>query len=144
MDIVARDLRVRLKMFVVTCSWFSPGLPDGLFPPSEVEHGIHGGGIETSMMLHLRPDWCGRRSGKFDSLSIEMAQEFKYLTPEGKIGFGWQTQDLNLYGACGDARDADAARGAALIDHAARCLVELLREVIASHSMPYGTAYNGS
>jgi creatinine amidohydrolase len=58
-----------------------------------------------------------------------MAQEFKYLTPEGKIGFGWQTQDLNLFGACGDARDADAERGAALIDHAARCFVELLGEV---------------
>jgi creatinine amidohydrolase len=130
MDIVARDLRVRLKMFVVTCSWFSPGLPDGLFPPSEVEHGIHGGGIETSMMLHLRPDLVRQAERrKFDSLSIEMAQEFKYLTPEGKIGFGWQTQDLNLFGACGDARDADAERGAALIDHAARCLVELLGEV---------------
>jgi creatinine amidohydrolase len=130
MDIVARDLRVRLKMFVVTCSWFSPGLPDGLFPPSEVEHGIHGGAIETSMMLHLRPDLVRQAERrKFDSLSIEMAQEFKYLTPEGKIGFGWQTQDLNLFGACGDARDADAERGAALIDHAARCLVELLGEV---------------
>ncbi|WP_158046641.1 creatininase family protein [Skermanella pratensis] len=130
MDIVARDLRVRLKMFVVTCSWFSPGLPDGLFPPSEVVHGIHGGGIETSMMLHLRPDLVRKAERrKFDSLSIEMEQEFKYLTPEGKVGFGWQTQDLNLFGACGDATDADADRGAKLVDHAARCLVELLSEV---------------
>jgi creatinine amidohydrolase len=130
MDIVARDLRVRLKMFVVTCSWFSTGLPPGLFPPSEVEHGIHGGAIETSMMLHLRPDLVRQAERrKFDSLSIEMAQEFKYLTPEGKVGFGWQTQDLNLFGACGDATDADAARGGALVDHAARCLVELLGEV---------------
>jgi creatinine amidohydrolase len=130
MDIVARDLRVRLKMFVVPCSWFSLGLPEGLFPPSEVEHGIHGGGIETSMMLHLHSDLVRQAERrKFDSLSIEMAQEFKYLTPEGKIRFGWQTQDLNLFGACGDARDADAERGAVLVDHAARCFVELLGEV---------------
>jgi creatinine amidohydrolase len=130
MDIVARDLRVRLKMFVVTCSWFSTGLPPDLFPPSEVEHGIHGGAIETSMMLHLRPDLVRQAERrKFDSLSIEMAQEFKFLTPEGKVGFGWQTQDLNLFGACGDATDADAARGGALVDHAAGCLVELLGEV---------------
>ena len=82
------------------------------------------------MMLHLRPDLVRHAERrKFDSLSIEMAQEFKYLTPEGKVGFGWQTQDLNLFGACGDATDADAARGAALIDHAAKCLVELLGEV---------------
>ncbi|GEO38984.1 creatinine amidohydrolase [Skermanella aerolata] len=130
MDIVARDLRVRLKMFVVTCNWFSAGLPEGLFPPSEVEHGIHGGAIETSMMLHLHPELVRQAERRnFDSLSIEMAQEFKYLTPEGKISFGWQSQDLNLFGVCGDARDADAARGAALVDHAAHCLVELLGEV---------------
>ena len=82
------------------------------------------------MMLHLRPDLVRQAERRnFPSLSLEMAQEFKCLTPEGKIGFGWQTQDLNLFGACGDANDADAERGGALVDHAARCLVELLAEV---------------
>lgn len=56
MDIVARELRIRCNMFVVTLSWFSFGTPEGLFPKHEIRHGIHGGAVETSMMMHLRPD----------------------------------------------------------------------------------------
>ena len=56
MDIVARDLRVRLKMFVVALSYWGVGMPKGCFPSGEAEHGIHGGSSETSMMLHLHPE----------------------------------------------------------------------------------------
>ena len=56
MDVVARDLRKRLGMLVVTCNWFSFGLPDGLFEENEIKHGIHGGDVETSVMLHLHPE----------------------------------------------------------------------------------------
>jgi creatinine amidohydrolase len=130
MDIVARDLRVRLNMFVVTCSWDCFGFPEGLFTPDELAHGIHGGAVETSLMLHLHPDQVRRDECRnFESLGLEIDREFKYLKPEGRIGFGWQAQDLNLYGVCGDATRADAERGAALVDHAARALIELLGEV---------------
>ena len=131
-------------MFVVTCNWFSPGLPEGLFPSSEVEHGIHGGAIETSMMLHLRPDQVrqGERR-KFDSLSIEMAQEFKYLTPEGKVGFGWQTQDLNLFGACGDATDADAPEAPLWSTMRPGASSSFWARSTASRSTRYATACSG-
>ncbi|MBY0361379.1 MAG: creatininase family protein, partial [Phreatobacter sp.] len=56
MDIVARDLRRRHGMFVVQCSWHRLGSPAGLFPEAEQVHGIHGGAIETSQMLHFRRD----------------------------------------------------------------------------------------
>ena len=51
-----------------------------------------------------------------------MEDDFRFLTPEGAIGFGRQTQDLNPDGACGDALDADAERGRLVVDHAARNL----------------------
>ena len=130
LDIVARDLRVRLKMLVVAASWFRLGLPEGLFGQRETTHGIHGGGIETSMMMALEPDLVKHDELRdYASLSEDMAHEYKYLSPEGKVSFGWQTQDLNAYGACGDARDADPERGRQLIDHAAQALVDLLEEV---------------
>jgi creatinine amidohydrolase len=59
-DIVARDLRVRRDMFVVTASTYSLGRPAGLFPDSELRHGIHGGSVETSIMMHLCPDLVRR------------------------------------------------------------------------------------
>jgi len=92
----------------------------GLFPESELRHGIHGGSSETSMMLHLRPDLVrdGERRN-FVPLSVEMEREWVHLRPEGRIGFG----------ACGNALDADAERGRLMIEHAAERFIELLREV---------------
>jgi creatinine amidohydrolase len=45
MDIVARDLRKRYGMLVVTVSWFGFGLPDGLFDEDELKHGLHAGDV---------------------------------------------------------------------------------------------------
>ncbi len=59
----ALDLRVRLGLFVAYASWFDAGFPDGLFTPDEIAYGLHGGAIETSLMLHLHPISCaGPRS----------------------------------------------------------------------------------
>jgi creatinine amidohydrolase len=38
-------------------------------------------------------------------------------------------QDLHPSGACGDATDADAERGRALVEHAARTLLDLLHKI---------------
>lgn len=134
MDIVARDLRVRHKMFVVTVSASSFGAPPGLFSDVERAHGIHGGGIETSMMLALRPDLVQmEKAANFVPLSVGLERDYRYLRPEGKIGFGWQTQDLCAAGACGNALDADTTRGNKLLDHAAQGFAALLEEV---HGFP--------
>jgi creatinine amidohydrolase len=130
MEIVARDLRVRKNMFVVTSSWYGFGIPDGLFAFPEIKHGIHGGGVETSMMLHLRPDLVRlEKAADFKSHNARMAQEYKMLWPAGPARWGWQSQDLHESGAAGNAADSDAKRGAVIIEHAARKFIELLAEV---------------
>ena len=63
------------------------------------------------------------------AIDSALAQDYRYLTPEGRIGFGWQAQDLHPSGACGNALDADAERGARSVEHAAQGLVALLQEV---------------
>ncbi|MBO6785067.1 MAG: creatininase family protein [Alphaproteobacteria bacterium] len=130
MDIVARDLRVRLEMFVVTASSYSLAGPGGDFDEQEIRHGIHGGAIETSMMMHLRPDLVKTdKADNFVPASVAMEAEYDHLRPEGGIGFGWQAQDIHPSGAVGNARDADAERGKRLVENAATGLVALLEEV---------------
>jgi creatinine amidohydrolase len=133
MDIVARDLRVRLKMFVVVLSYWAVGMPEGLFPAVEQTHGIHGGSSETSLMLHLHPELVRDAERRdFVPSSIAMTERYKYLRPEGAgVGFGWQTQDLNELGACGNALDADAERGRQILEQVASRIVDLLHEVAA-------------
>ncbi len=107
----------------------SGGRP-GLFPESELKHGIHGGSVETSIMMHLRPDLVRREHlANFRPHSLDMEGEYDILTPEGRVGFGWETQDLSVPGACGNALDADAERGQQLVEHSARPFVRLLDEI---------------
>jgi creatinine amidohydrolase len=55
MTLVAQDLRAQHGLLVVTTSWSRFGVPDGLFSGEELRHGIHGGAVETSIMLARYP-----------------------------------------------------------------------------------------
>ncbi|WP_296490490.1 creatininase family protein [Rhodoferax sp.] len=137
MDLLARDLRARLDMLVYSVSWFNLPLIDALgqdvnalFGPEEHRFGIHGGDIETSMMLALDPahvDWAQARN--FESKAQARAGQFDILG-NGKIAkLGWQTQDYNLAGAVGDAANATAEKGRAMVDAAGLALARLLTEI---------------
>ena len=130
LDIVVRDLRVRLGMLAISANTYALGMPDSLFSAEELAHGIHGGEIETSMMMHLRPGAVRRdKLADFRSASIDIERDFEVLRTEGGIGMGWMTQDLNPWGAAGDAASADAERGRQCVDFAGARLATLLQEV---------------
>jgi len=129
-DLVAGELRARHGMVAVTTSWSRLGYPDGLFPPEEITNGIHAGGIETALMLALRPDFV--RTGRvldFPSRGAGMAREFRVLRTGRPAALAWKAGDLNPSGAMGDARLGSAEAGRALLDHGAKLFVDLLREV---------------
>jgi creatinine amidohydrolase len=129
-DIVARNLRVRAGMLVVTASLHRFGYPDGLFDTAEIAHGIHGGDIETSLMLAFRPDLVRLdRLADFTPASRAMAERYRWLNADRPFGFGWMTQDLHPSGAAGDASRATREKGEAAAAHGARALVELLDDV---------------
>jgi len=130
MDVVARDLRRRRDMLVITAAWHRFGYPEGAFSGPERRHGIHAGDIETSIMRAARPDTVRMdKADNFTPASLAMEQEFHWLNTYRPIGFGWMTQDLHPSGGVGDASLATAEKGAASLDHGARGFVEMLREV---------------
>jgi creatinine amidohydrolase len=130
MELVARDLRTRLGMLAVTVGWHRFGYPDGAFSAEEKKHGIHGGDIETSLMLAAMPDTVRMNEAPNATPStIAMAREFKWLGAYRPAGFAWMTQDLNPTGAVGDATLASAAKGDAALAQGAQSFVDLLREV---------------
>jgi len=130
LELVARELRVRFGLFVATVGWSRFGYPEGLFTETERVHGIHGGAIETSLMLALRPDLVRmEKAADFQSAALSMEKEFKWLRADRPAGFGWMTQDLNPAGALGDARAASKEKGEAALEHGARAFIELLEDV---------------
>ena len=132
MDTVALELRIKHGMMVTATNWSRFGQPDGLFPEEEFSYGIHGGDIETSLMLHLRPDLVRMDLAKdFHSAQLDFIHEFKYLRAYGKQQFGWKVQDLNPKGALGNAANATAEKGKVSLDFAANGFIDLLKDINA-------------
>ena len=139
LDLVARDLRARLNLLVYSCSWFTLPLHDAqgqdlnaLFSAEEHRFGIHGGDIETSMMLALAPARVQMAQAKnFVSTAQARAQQFPILGNGHSAKLGWQTQDYHSAGAVGNAAAATAAKGEVLVQAAGRALAQLLAELDA-------------
>lgn len=130
MMLVAQELRARHGMLAVTTGWSRFGTPDGLFPAEELRHGIHGGAVETSIMLARYPQHVKKEAvANFVSSAAAMEKEFRWLSAQRPAPFAWQAQDLNPAGAVGDARQASAEKGELLLDHGAKAFCELLRDV---------------
>lgn len=132
MDIAARELRAEFGMLAVTASFARFGYPAGLFPEEEIAHGVHGGDIETSLMLAFRPDLVRKdKLADFPAATVQMEENFTWLRAGKPAGFGWMAQDLNAGGAVGNAANASAAKGEATARHGAKALAELLLDVHA-------------
>ncbi|MGJ4908141.1 creatininase family protein [Bradyrhizobium sp. SZCCHNRI1009] len=130
MTLVAQDLRADHRMLVVTTSWSRFGAPDGLFSADELRHGIHGGAVETSIMLACHPTLVRSDAiAAFPSRGAEMETTCKVLSTQRPAPMAWQTQDLNASGAVGDATQASAEKGERVLDHGARAFCALLEDV---------------
>jgi creatinine amidohydrolase len=134
-DLVAVRLRAEQKMLIARVNTFRLGVPPNLFSADELAHGIHGGEVETSLMLHLHPQLVRREQlQNFDSLARQWAAQGRQLGVEKPAGIGWMAQDLNEQGVCGNAAAADAARGAELLEHLARSLLQVVAQMADTSS----------
>ena len=132
MTIVATEARIRFNMLVVATAWTRFGQPDGWIAPEDKALDIHGGDIETSVMLALHPERVDMaKAERFGSRQTEFAARFAHLRAYGPHAFGWKMSDLNPKGVAGNASAATAEKGEQLIAHALRGLVGLLEDVAA-------------
>jgi creatinine amidohydrolase len=130
MTIVATELRVQCRMLAVATSWTRFGYPSGIVTEQEKAYGIHGGEVETSVMLALRPDLVNMQEARdFPSLQYELNRTAKHLRAYGPHAFGWMATDLNPTGVTGHAKQGDTFNGQRMIDHAAEGFAELLDDV---------------
>jgi creatinine amidohydrolase len=130
MTLVAQDLRAEYGLLAVTTSWSRFGVPDGLFSAEELRHGIHGGAVETSIMLARYPHAVRQEHiADFRPASIAMEKNYRWLSAHRPAPFAWQAQDLHPSGAVGDATQASAQKGLQLLDHGAAAFCELLADI---------------
>ena len=130
MGIVTRELRVRHSMLAVKTSWQRFGRPASMYTDLEDRHGIHGGDVETSLMLHFRPDLVDMtKAENFVSNVARAEKDLELLRPTGTHAFAWIASDLNPAGTVGDASIATAEKGRLTARFQAEGFVRLLKDV---------------
>jgi creatinine amidohydrolase len=131
--IAALRMRAGHAMLAVRANYTALGSPAGLFTIDELRDGLHGGEMETSLMLFLHPELVRLEElANFTALTHQMSKSYRVLGPEKPVGFGWLSEDLSPSGASGNAAAADAPRGERLLVHLADTLAVLIDEVAAT------------
>jgi creatinine amidohydrolase len=133
MDIVARELRGRCDLIVYHTSWAQLPLGDAVssqFTAAEWRFGVHGGDLETSLMLALQPAAVRKELAQdFRSTAQDRAAHYAVLGDGRSAKLGWHMQDYNPQGAAGNATAATTEKGQALLKAAGEQLARLLNEV---------------
>jgi creatinine amidohydrolase len=127
--IVARRLRISASMLVGKTHWSYFGFPAGLYGKKEIDTDIHGGDIETSLMLHFHPDLVDLLQARnFENFPYEagLGRMAGYIAP---VSIAWIASDLNPQGVVGNAADATAEKGAQIAAHQVDGMLQALREM---------------
>jgi creatinine amidohydrolase len=131
-DAAALQLRADNGLLAVKANYFRFATPPGTLSTEELAHGLHGGALETSMMLHLAPETVRRDAlTDYKSLGAVRARAGLRLGPEGEASFAWMAEDLHPTGVSGNAAAADAANGARLVAAFGQKLAEIVLETAA-------------
>lgn len=131
-NVVATRLRVENAMTVVRATTFRL-LGDAVdLGAREARYGLHGGMLETSMMLAVAPDLVRREAlADFGNSAETWEAWFAALEGEGATGLGWMAQDLNSTGVTGNAAAASAELGDRIIDAMAVRLAAVIGDLAA-------------
>ncbi|SEK21824.1 creatininase family protein [Pacificibacter marinus] len=124
-SILGRELRVQAGMMVVKCQWGNFGAPEGMYSEQENKFGIHGGDVETSLMLQFKPHLVDMSQAKDFRSTAETAT----ISPIGAINLAWVSKDLNPEGTVGEAHLATAEKGAATCAHQVAGFIDLLGQL---------------
>lgn len=143
-DLVTQRLRSEAGVLAVRANSFRFDLPPDLIAEDERAFGLHGGQIETALMLALHPGLVRHEKiENFPNTAADRTRMTRRLGLSGAGGYAWNAEDLNPAGATGDAARATAKQGAAILDAYATQLSELIADVAdwpVKDGNPFGPA----
>ena len=131
-DAAGLQLRRESALLVVKSHYFLFPRPAGVdLPDPEWRHGLHGGAVETAMMLHLRPDLVRvSEVNDFPPLGVLLERTLRHVGTDeaAAASVSWLAEDLNRAGASGHATLASAAMGERLVNGYGQVLADIIRD----------------
>lgn len=126
LNMVARDIRVETGMMVFRLNPSSEKT-NSLISEKEQQYGIHGGDVETSMVLSFKSNWVDMEKSTREF--VHLPEETKHLYLKGSSYFAWVIDDISHSGVAGDATKASVEKGTLINKSVAETVVDALREM---------------
>ncbi len=129
LGVALRELRLRYGLLTFLAHPHVPADQGGGSPPEELGMGVHGGTDETSIMLHLRPEFV-----QMEEVARKVPEALaanRHVRFGGPVSFGWLSNDFGPGGYIGDPTLASAERGKQLFEGAVKSFGDALVEVAA-------------
>lgn len=127
LSVACRDLRLAHGIETFLMHPMVPPDQGGVSSPNEQGMGVHGGYLETSLMMHLEPTLVSSELASPNipgSLAKNESVRFG-----GDVTFGWSADDFGSDGHIGDPTGATAELGAEVFSQTVDALGASLREV---------------
>lgn len=130
-DLLAGRVRQELGAQAIWSHVDALGLPKNLISDQERRVGIHAGQVETALMMALQPNRVRLdKRADFASRREALTQNNSQLRSGGAARYAWMAEDLNQSGAVGAAHKASKEQGVAILNHRAKSLALLFKEVL--------------
>jgi creatinine amidohydrolase len=139
LDAASRRVNNELEALCAYVSWWSLLRPEDLAWRESVYPGGmgHACELETSLLLHLRPDLVDMTRARDEVGSMPMSEHFVFdLAGGGPVGFIEYYSRHSTTGVMGQPTLATAEKGAAALDAAARELAKVIEEFRARPVLP--------
>lgn len=120
--LAARDARVELDLEVFCVNTGGLYVEESL-PARELEYGIHGGALETSLMLAVKPEWVhtDRYTAEYPAFA-----ECSCFKLGGEVSFNWKTKDISETGVIGDPEPSTAEAGLRIYRRVTRQMADMM------------------
>ncbi|WP_416148675.1 creatininase family protein [Salipaludibacillus sp. HK11] len=125
LNMVAREIHIETEMMVFITSSGSADKSD-IFTEEELKWGIHGGDVETSMIMAVKPSWVRE---EYLTAEFPPLKEFDYLSLKGKVRIAWKINDLSKSGIAGNATKATPKKGEIVFIRSAEEMAIALKEM---------------
>ena len=134
LQVASRELRRRFGLQTFVMHALVPPDQGGDSAAGELGMGVHGGLVETSIVLHLRPELVDMSSAARHV--PEHLSRYEHVGFGKRISFGWCSDDFGPSGVIGDPTGATAELGAGYFDAAVGAATAGLAEVAVFDPAP--------
>ena len=127
LNMMAREVRIETGMNVFRLN------PDysvihSLISDKEQKYGIHGGEVETSMVLALKEAWVDMELSPTEF--VHLPEDTQHLYLKGNSYFAWVMKDISETGIAGDAASATIEKGEQILQLVSESFAGAIKEMI--------------